>query len=653
MKTSVLAFVLLLSSVFSFAQEQDPVVMNINGKDVRKSEFDYIYNKSNTDNAIDKKTLEEYIELFKNFKLRVAEAESQGLDTVTSFRNELKEYRDQLAKPYLSSLAVDETLVRTQYGRMKDYYQLSHIMVLFPREEGSSFLQMIPSDTLEIYQKINQVHSLLTKGQDFGKLAMEYSEDAQSIEGSDPGYIGWFSGLMLNPTLEEAVFSIEPGKFSRPIRTSYGYHIMKVLDKRPNPGQIKASHILVKFPDDADQAQKKEALAKINEVYQKVQSGQDFAELARTHSSDGSASQGGDLGWFGLGAMVKEFEDVAFGLNAVGDVSKPFESPFGYHIVKLMDRKAFESFEAKRTEIETKYSTGGFFNLLHKPAIDELKTKNNFRKNDRSYELLMNSAREIFPADALYLDKYAGANEILFSISDKNITISDFIAYVRKNARSTYSLSTEFLNDKLDSFEYDQLAQFENEHLENRYPEFKQLMQEYRDGILMFEISNKEVWNRASEDVKGLEAFFNKNKKKYKWDEPYYKGYVVFVRDADTKKQIQKEISKMKQKEAVEYMLENYKVGSVSYVKLERGLFKKGENAFVDEAIFKTGKASLPEDYNDFFLMGKSLKSPESYEDVKGLVITDYQDYLEEEWVKNLNEKYPVSIYKDVIFTKK
>ena len=653
MKTCVLAFVLLLSSVFSFAQEQDPVVMNINGKDVRKSEFDYIYNKSNTDNAIDKKTLEEYIELFKNFKLRVAEAESQGLDTVTSFRNELKEYRDQLAKPYLSNLAVDETLVRTQYGRMKDYCQLSHIMVLFPREEGSGSLQMIPADTLEIYQKINQVHSLLMKGQDFGKLAMEYSEDAQSIEGPDPGYIGWFSGLMLNPTLEEAVFSIEPGKFSRPIRTSYGYHIMKVLDKRPNPGQIKASHILVKFPDDADQAQKKEALAKINEVYQKVQGGQDFAELARTHSSDGSASQGGDLGWFGLGAMVKEFEDAAFGLNAIGDVSKPFESPFGYHIVKLMDRKAFESFEAKRTEIETKYSTGGFFNLLHKPAIDELKTKNNFRKNDRSYESLMNSAREIFPADALYLDKYAGANEILFSISDKNITISDFIADIRKNTRSAYSLSTEFLNDKLESFEYDQLLRFENEHLENRYPEFKQLMQEYRDGILMFEISNKEVWNRASEDVKGLEAFFNKNKKKYKWDEPYYKGYVVLVRDADTKKQIQKEISKMKQKEAVEYMLENYKVGSVSYVKLERGLFKKGENAFVDEAIFKTGKASLPEDYNDFFLMGKSLKSPESYEDVKGLVITDYQDYLEEEWVKNLNEKYPVSIYKDVIFTKK
>ena len=653
MKTCVLAFVLLLSSVFSFAQEQDPVVMNINGKDVRKSEFDYIYNKSNTDNAIDKKTLEEYIELFKNFKLRVAEAESQGLDTVTSFRNELKEYRDQLAKPYLSNLPVDETLVRTQYGRMKDYCQLSHIMVLFPREEGSGSLQMIPADTLEIYQKINQVHSLLMKGQDFGELAVEYSEDAQSIEGPDPGYIGWFSGLMLNPTLEEAVFSVEPGKFSRPVRTSYGYHIMKVLDKRPNPGQIKASHILVKFPDDADQAQKKEALAKINEVYQKVQGGQDFAELARTHLSDGSASQGGDLGWFGLGAMVKEFEDAAFGLNAIGDVSKPFESPFGYHIVKLMDRKAFESFEAKRTEIETKYSTSGFFNLLHKPAIDELKTKNNFRKNDRSYESLMNSAREIFPADALYLDKYAGANEILFSISDKNITISDFIADIRKNTRSAYSLSTEFLNDKLESFEYDQLLRFENEHLENRYPEFKQLMQEYRDGILMFEISNKEVWNRASEDVKGLEAFFNKNKKKYKWDEPYYKGYVVLVRDADTKKQIQKEISKMKQKEAVEYMLENYKVGSVSYVKLERGLFKKGENAFVDEAIFKTGKASLPEDYNDFFLMGKSLKSPESYEDVKGLVITDYQDYLEEEWVKNLNEKYPVSIYKDVIFTKK
>jgi peptidyl-prolyl cis-trans isomerase SurA len=187
--------------------------------------------------------------------------------------------------------------------------------------------------------------------------------------------------------------------------------------------------------------------------------------------------------------------------------------------------------------------------------------------------------------------------------------------------------------------------------LENRYPEFANLMREFRDGSLMFEVSKQEVWDKASSDSDGLQKFFEANKQQYAWTEPHYKGYIILAKDAATKKKMQKATAKMKPEEAVAYLEENYKAGEVSYVKVEKGLFKKGENPFVDEQAFKTGKAEKPEGFADFFLLGKVLNAPDSYTDIRGMVITDYQDYLEKEWLKQLNEKYPVKIYKDVLIS--
>jgi Parvulin-like peptidyl-prolyl isomerase len=651
MKTHLLTIALFLFPILILAQNNDPIIMTINGKNIKKSEFDSIYNKNNSEDAIEKKSLEEYIDLFKNFKLKVAEAEAQGLDTTALFRSELAEYRSQIAKPYQPVLAADESLVKKEYDRLNEFLEVSHILILFPREAGSNTIipPMLPADTLETYKKANLVYSRLKKGEDFSKLVLEYTDDAQTKGNAVPGYLGWISGMMLYPVLEDVAFSTEVGKFSEPIRTNYGYHIIKVLNKKPNPGKVRASHILIKFPEKADEAQKKEVQNKIDEIYQKVLAGEDFAELAREYSQDGSASRGGDLDWFESGMMVPEFEAATFALKEINDVSKPFSSPFGYHIVKLTDRKALEPFEEKREEIASKFSNS-FFHLIHKRAIEDLKKDEGFTPNDKAYEALRKDALELFPTNDAYLKKYADSNETLFSIGDSHTTIAEFISYLQSNSRSTYYVSIDFLNNKLNLFEYNQLIKFLDKSLEDKHPEFRNLMQEYYDGTLVFEISNKEVWNKASEDTEGLERFFEKNKNNFKWAEPHYKGYVVLVKDTETKKKIQKETSKMQPEAAVNYMLENYKVGTVSYVKVEKGLFKKRDNVFVDEAIFKTGKAEYPENFEDFLLVGKTLKSPESYTDVRGQVITEYQDYLEKDWIKELNEKYPVVLYKDVIF---
>ena len=644
--------VLFFSAVGIIAQTGDPVIMKINGKDFKKSEFEYFYNKYNNEDVIDKRSLDDYIVLFKNLKLKVAEAEAQGMDTTTSFVTELAGYRSSEAKSYLDSLDIDEALVQKEYDRMKDLIEVSHILIVFSNVKNNN-LKTLPADTLEAYKKAVQIRTRLLKGESFEKLAKELSDDPNTKNAARPGYIGWVAGLSLTPALEEVVFNTPVGKTGQLVRSNFGYHIIKVNAKKENPGQINAAHILLTNPSETDSV-KIEPDKKISEIYDELMKGADFASLAKEYSKDpGSASKGGDLGWFGFGMMVKEFQDAAFGLKEIGEISKPFKTQYGYHIVKLLGKKPLEPFDEKRKEIESKYNSGGYFISLHQTGIDDMKKELGFQKDDASYQLLFSKANTVYPTDSLFYASFETQDVPLFTIGDTKYTISQFINYLKKNTRSVFSMSTDLLNDRLQWFEYNSLNEAKDQSLESKYPEFKNLIQEYRDGILMFDVSNKEVWEKASKDTLGIAAYFEKNKQKYAWEEPAYKGYVVLVKDATTKKKMQKEIAGKTPDDAVQYLNDNYKVGDVSYVKTEKGLFKKGDNAFVDEVVFKTGVAEKPAGFQDFFLTGKLLNAPESYTDIRGLgsIITDYQDYLEGEWIKNLNEKYKVIVYPEVINT--
>jgi len=651
MKERFISLVLVLSSIGVYAQVNDPVIMTINGKNFKKSEFEYFYNKYNNEDVIDKRSLSEYIDLFKNLKLKVTEAEAQGMDTLPSFLTELAGYRATEAKPYLDNLEINEELVRKEYDRMKELREISHILIAFPKVKNNNS-KIFPSDTLETYNKAVQVIKRLQKGEDFEKIAAEFSDNTNSPKSDRPGYLGWFGGLMLSPPLEDVVFTTPINTIGQLVRSNVGYHILKVLAKKENPGQINAAHILIPCAPDADSVQANEALKKINEIYSQLLKGDDFSELAKKYSRDpGSASNGGGLGWFGYGSMVKEFQDAAFGLNEVGEISKPFKTQFGYHIVKLLGKKPIDPFEEKRKDIETKFTNGGYFIPLHKTGIENMKKEYGFRKNDATYQLIFSKANTVYPTDSLFYASFDNKGITVFTIGNTEYSINQFFNFLMKNTRSPFVLSTELLDDRLQWFEYASLNEAKDKSLESKYPEFKNLIQEYRDGILMFNISNKEVWGKASEDTAGLAAFFEKNKKNYTWDDPYYRGYVVWAKDAKTKAKMQKEIARMKPEEAVKYLYDNYKVGPVSYVKAERGLFKKGDNAYVDEAAFKSGVAPRTAEFGDFFLLGKVLKAPESYMDVRGPVITDYQNYLEDAWIKSLNEKYKISVYPQVIET--
>jgi len=651
MKACFFSLVLLVVSIDVWAQANDPVIMTINGKNFKKSEFEYFYNKYNNEDAIDKRSVSDYIELFKNLKLKVVEAEAQGMDTTASFRTELSGYRATEAKPYLDDLEVSEDVVQKEYDRMKDLIEISHILVTYPGIKENNF-KTFPSDTLETYNKATQIRNRILKGANFEKTAMEFSDDLNSAKAERPGYLGWFTGLMLNPSFEEVAFDIPVGKIGQLVRTNYGYHIIRVNSKKNNPGQINAAHILILCPQNADINQADSAQKTINEIYDKLLSGADFSDLAKEYSKDpGSAAKGGELGWFGFGAMVKEFQDAAFGLKEIGDVSKPFRTQFGYHVVKLLGKKPLEPFEEKSKEIEGKINSVGYFTLLHQKGIDNMKQEYGFQKNDDAYQLLFSKANSVYPTDSLFYISFENEDIPLFTIGDTKYSIGQFLNFLKKNGRSPFAVSTDLLNDRLQGFEYNALYEVKDKSLESKYPDFRNLIQEYSDGILMFDISNQEVWGKASEDTQGLTAYFEANKQNYTWDEPHYKGYVVLAKDAQTKKKMQKETARMDPEKAVSYLYDNYKVGDVSYVKIEKGLFKKGDNPFVDEAAFKSGVATRPAEFQDFFLLGKLLKNPESYTDVRGLVVTDYQNYLEELWLKKLNEKYKVTVYPEVFST--
>ncbi|MCL1937536.1 MAG: peptidylprolyl isomerase [Candidatus Azobacteroides sp.] len=649
MKKHVFSLVLFLLSIAGFAQTNDPVVMKVNGKDVRKSEFEYIYHKNNSEDAIDKRSFDEYITLFKNFKLKVAEAESQGIDTTAAFKKELKEYRAQLAKPYLSKLAMNEDVLRQTYLRNQELVEVSVLFVAFP-SFGKGNFTLVPADTAATYNQAMEIRNkALQQDAVFEDLVQEYSSDERTKQNSRPGYLGWFSAMDLLPMLEEPIYNTPVGGISRPIRTNQGYYLIKILQKIQNPGEVNAAHILIRTPQTMDTLQT-EVKDKIAEIYKRLSEGALFEDLAKEYSDDKvSAEKGGDLSWFSYGQMVPEFNNAVFSMKEIGSISQPIHTQFGYHIIKLLGKRPVASFDELRKQIENKMERTGNFMVLYQTGIDQLKAEFHYSPNEKTYNLLSEAAKTAFPTDSLFTTPFENNQETLFTVGNENVSVADFIAYLKSEPKTYTNLSTDAFAEKFNQFVYNNLINAEEKNLEDKFPDFRNLMQEYHDGILLFEVSNKEIWDKASADTAGLIRFFEKNKMNYAWDEPHWKGYVVLFKDAKLKKSVQKEIEKMPYEQAASYVIEKYAESETSPVSIEKGLFTKGQNSYVDEVIFNGPKTNLPDGFADFLLVGTLMeKLPESYTDVRGLVITDYQDYLEEEWLKELNAKYPVEIYETI-----
>lgn len=468
-KSLIAAF--LLCCTTATAQTDDPVIMKIAGKDITRSEFEYSYNKNNSEGVIDKKNVEEYVELFVNYKLKVQAALDERMDTLTSYKNEFRQYRDMQIRPALVTEADVEA----------------------------------------------EAHTL-------------YDNEAKRI-GPD--------------------------------------------------GLIKPAHIFVRLSPDADKETEKAKKARIDSLYNALMNGADFTELASKKSEDpGAAKQGGVIGWISHGQTFEEFDKAAYALKD-GETSKPVLSPVGWHIIKVMERKQIDPYDTLR------------------PAIMKFIERRNLR---------------------------------------------DAIANRKVEEMVKESGNTKTAQQIMD----EQAAE-----MEAKDPELKNLIREYHDGLLLYEISNREVWEKGSKDEEGLKAFFKKNKKQYKWDEPRFKGMVYHVKDKADIKAVAKSVKGLAFEDWNETLRKTFNGDSIIRIRVEKGLFKKGDNALVDSLVFKAKdvKVKPVKDYPYDAIHGKKLKAPKEMADVRSAVTTDYQNALEKAWVEALRKKYTVEVYPEVVAT--
>ena len=464
-----LSTAILLACSVAMQAQTDPVIMKVAGVDVPRSEFEYSYNKNNTDGVIDKKTVEEYVELFVNYKLKVQAALDAHIDTTTAFRQEFAQYRDQQIRPTFVS----------------------------------------DDDMLAEAHKV-------------------YDQTKNNI-GPD--------------------------------------------------GLVNACHILMLIPQQATDAQQQEAKRRIDSVYTALQAGADFETLARQVSQDpGSARRGGLLGWFSRNQMVKEFEDEAFALQS-GQMSKPFLSPFGWHIILMKERKQLEPFDFHKENILRFLEQRGVRNSLTEQKLDGL-------------------------------------------------------------AKASQKTKEQLLDLRADS-------------LSAVDPEMRYLIKEYHDGLLLYEISNRLIWDKAAKDEESLASYFKKHKKKYKWDEPRFKGIAYHVKNQADVKAVVKCVKKLDFDDWNEALRTTFNNDSVIRIRVEKGLFKKGDNALIDREEFKVKEAKVDsvKGYPIDATYGKMLKKPKEYTDVRGQVVADLQDEMERLWVADLRKKYPVTINEEVLKT--
>ena len=625
------------------AQQPDPVLMTINGKEIYLSEFEYIYNKNNSNNVVDKKSLDEYVDLFVNFKLKVEEAAAQGMDTTQAFRSEFEMYRNQLAEQYMTDEQALEKLLQEAYKRKKEEVETKHILVRIPEAASAA-------DTLSAYNKIMEYYQRIQK-EDFEKVAREVSEDPSAAQNG--GYVGWISAMRAPYSFENTAYNTPVGSVSKPVRTFLGYHLVQVMNKRPSQGEVKVAHIFL-MNDRQDSSKNAAVGQRADSIYNRILAGDDFGELAAKLSQDpGSASFKGELPWFGSGQMIPEFERASFALKNNGDVSKPIASQFGWHIIKLIDKKPLAEFDDLRANMENEMKRNERYELINQSFVDNLKKQYDFQVNQEALDEIYLIVDKHTIGDSIFRIEIKKPNAPIATYADQVISQAE-LGSILAGSAGYRGVKSDLVNESLNRLVSNRLKAYEMTQLGRKYPDYRNLVQEYHDGSLLFEVMNSQVWDKASKDTEGLAQYFNANKTKYAWDKPRYKGCIVYAKDKASL-DVARNILKRAEKDSVDkYISQRLNNDSIQYVKIEKGLWVEGAHQAVDAKIFKKGKYVPSEDYPYFFLDGKKLnKYPDDYTDVRGAVTADYQDYLEKNWISALREKYPVVIDEKVLKTVK
>ena len=636
MKAKLLISSLLLGTAILAIAKGDPVLMTINGKDIKLSEFEYLYHKNNQQ-QVEKETLEQYVDRFVLYKQKVADAEAAGIDTTEVFRKEFEGYQKDLAAPYM----VEDTtyqwqMVSEAYDRYKQEVDIDHFMLPLGTTVDGTQVNM---------NRMDSIRNCVLAGENWEDLAMMFSSDPSKQR--NHGHYGFISSGMFPYSFENEVYNTPVGQISKPFKTQFGIHMIRVNGVR-NRDDVHAKHILKLFPQNATEEQKAVCKAQIDSIYLLLKNGANFEELAKAESQDGSARNGGELGWFGRGRMVKPFEDVAFALND-GEISEPFASQFGYHIVKKVAH-GIAPLSELRPNIENAINRDERAVLIKERRLSDLKNMYGYRLNPELEKFLTSKLMENGNQyDSLFVAQNIKDSKMpLFTYGGKKEAIlSQLLPQLNPKARfNNVDAAKSFILSGVDALADKVLGDYHARELVKSNPEYRNLLNEYRDGMMLFEISNRRVWKAASKDTVGLEQYFAEHRANYTWDEPHFKGIILSARNDSVLNLVKAEMMKMSSDTLTDGL--HHKFGTD--IRMERMVVKKGDNPLADYLAFHEGDKPERKGYEEFIILeGGVIAQPEEMADVRGAVTSDYQDVLEQRWKQELARKYPAKINKKVL----
>jgi len=647
MKKSVISILLLALSFQIGAQKKSADLFTVGKRSVSSSEFLRMYTKNQMNKKVDysREALTEYLDLYSLFKMKVSQAYDINLDTVPSVRREIDSYKKQLSKNYLTNRQAKEQLVKEAYERKKKDVNVSHIL-----------LSVKPNarDTVFARNRIDSIYRQIKLGNiSFEKAATLYSDDKQS--GAYGGSIGYITALQIVYPFENAAYNTPKGKISKPFKTVYGYHILKKNNERPARGQIQVAQVMTEVRKSGGEEGRMKARRKIDSAYAALKAGAEWETVEKKYNEDRfTKNTGGVMPVFGVGKMVPIYEDAAFNLKKSGDYSRVIETANGFHIVYLMKKIPLGSFEDEKSMLERKIQRDGRMRIAQEAFTTQLKQKLNYKQDKQALDALIRA----IPDSNLRNGKfdpanYASMNKTIFSMQGKNFTQSDFANYIKVYTRGRiYGGKEKALTSLLDNYSKKALLDYEEGQLEKTNPEYRNILQEYREGILIFELTKNKVWDKAPRDTIGLKKFYQANQSKYMW-EPAISGQIYTAKEESNMKKLLKELNKNKNLNPDEIVKNVNGNGVQDKLSVENGKFE--QKLFTFKRPFQSGNY-MPYYKNkdgsfSLLVVDKVFNEPtqKTLKEAKGYVVSDYQDQLESEWKKELRAAYPLKVNQKVL----
>lgn len=640
-------FVLLATA--TFGQGSDPVLFTVQNVPVHVSEFNYIYNKNNQDKAdYSEKSLRDYLDLYVKFKLKVQKARDMKLDTLSNLRSELDGYRRQLAKSYLEDKEVTDKLIRETFDRMQQDVDISHIFVACDRNAK-------PADTLRAYNRALSLFKLVNGGKAFDQVAVDSSEDKSAKE--NRGNLGFITAMLPDGyyAVEKAIYSAKPGAVVGPVRSSAGYHVLRVNGFRPARGEMEVAQILIRKDEKGGKNLQQKLRA--DSVYQQLQAGGKWDDLCARYSEDkATAGKGGYIGFFGINRYQRSFEDAAFALEKDGDYTAPIETSIGWHIVKRVSRRAIGSYDLMKRPLSERVKRDSRSEVAKQSMISRIKKESAFQEYpDALANWASKQVDTIFHTFKWKPDPAKPQDVLMRYGKVKSYTLADFEDYCSRAGRDRMrgmGLPISETIAKLYKAWSDETAMsFEESQLDTKYPEFHALMREYEDGILLFEALKINVWDKANTDSVGLDQYFKTNlSQKYKWDERARVS--LYTLKSDDPELLKKTRDLAAKKPSAAVLKKINKKGDLLTV-LEK-TYEKGKNKDLNNLWTAGAMSEAKTDAGTktaSFTKVEEIMPPtaKTLPEARGYAVADYQDYLEKKWVEELAAAYPVKIDESVL----